>query len=89
VITKKYFKPDENLQLFRTYQEKDENAQNAYMYLLFEYELLDQVSNYLDEQGESEFMKFRALYQLKKSSNKYKLEDIIDIHSVCSKSDFS
>jgi len=89
VITKKYFKPEENLLLFREYQIKDENAQNAYLYLLFEYELLDQVSNYLDEQGDNEFIKFRALHQLKKSNSKYKLDDIIDIHSVCSKINFS
>jgi len=84
-ITKKYFKPEENLQLFREYQAKDEKAQNAYLYLLFEYELLDQVANYLDEQGENEFVKFRAFYTLKKANSKYKLEDIIDISTVCKK----
>ncbi len=84
-ITKKYFKPEENLQLFRAYQTKDEKAQNAYLYLLFEYELLDQVANYLDEQGENEFVKFRALYALKKANSKYKLEDIIDISTLCKK----
>jgi len=88
-ITKKYFKPEENLLLYREYQVKDENAQNAYLYLLFEYELLDQVSNYLDEQEEADFIKFRALYQLKKTNSKYKLNDIIDIPSVCAKSNFS
>lgn len=88
-ITKKYFKPEENLLLYREYQSKDENAQNAYLYLLFEYELLDQVSSYLDEQEEGDFIKFRALYQLKKTNSKYKLNDIIDIPSVCAKSNFS
>jgi len=87
-ITKKYFKPEENLQLFREYQAKDEKAQNAYLYLLFEYELLDQVSNYLDEQEEREFIKFRALYTLKKTNSKYKLEDIIDTASLCAKTRF-
>jgi len=88
-ITKKYFKPEENLSLFKEYQDKDEKAQNAYLYLLFEYELLDQVSNYLEEHEENEFVKFRALHQLKKTNSKYKLEDIIDIHSVCTKTNFS
>ncbi len=83
-ITKKYFKPDENLILFREYQMKNEKAQNAYLYLLFEYELLDQVSKYLDEHDENDFMKFRALYTLKKEHSKFKLEDIIDINSICS-----
>ncbi len=83
-ITKKQFKPEENLTLFREFQKKDEKAQNAYLYLLFEYELLDQVATYLDEQDEDEFMKFRALYTLKKEYSQFKLEDIIDIKSICS-----
>ena len=83
VITKKYFKPEENLLLFRSYQADNEKAQNAYLYLLFEYELLEQASSYLDEQEENEFIKFRALYTLKKEHSRYKLEDIIDINSIC------
>ena len=83
LVTKKYFKPEENLTLFRGFQLKDDKAQNAYLYLLFEYELLDQVATYLNEQEEDEFVKFRALYELKTQHNKYQLEDIIDIHSVC------
>ena len=76
--TKKYFKPEENLILFREFQSKNEKAQNAYLYLLFEYELLEQVAIYLDEQGDNEFMKFRAFLALKKEHSKFKLEDIID-----------
>jgi len=82
-VTKKYFKPDENLALFHTYQKKNEKAENAYLYLLFEYELIDQVGIFLEEQENNEFLKFRALYELKRKNSKYKLEDIIDIHSVC------
>lgn len=82
-VTKKYFKPDENLSLFRTYQKNNEKAENAYLYLLFEYELIDQVGTFLEEHEENEFLKFRALYDLKRKNSKYKLEDIIDIHSVC------
>jgi len=88
LITKKYFKPEENLNLFRDYQKEDEKAQNAYLYLLFEYELLEQASNYLDEQEADEFVKFRALNTLKKEHNKYKLEDIMDIDSICSETKF-
>jgi hypothetical protein len=86
IITKKHFKPEENLALFYAYQSQNEKAQNAYLYLLFEYELLEQVSNYLQEQGESEFMKFRALYILKREHRGYKLDDIIDIGSLCQES---
>lgn len=82
-VTKKYFNPEENLALFRGYQLDNPKAQNAYLYLLFEYELLDQVATYLNEQEDHEFIKFRALWELKQEHNKYKLEDIIDIQTVC------
>jgi hypothetical protein len=82
-VTKKQFKPDENLGLFRRYQLENPKAQNAYLYLLFEYELLDEVNAYLDEQDEGDFIKFRALYELKKEHKKFKLEDLIDTDSIC------
>lgn len=83
-VTKKYFNPEENLLLFRTFQAENNKAQNAFLYLLFEYELLDQVALYLQEQEESEFIKFRAWYTLKQEyNNPYRLKDIIDIDSIC------
>jgi hypothetical protein len=82
-IIKKEFTPDENLALFFSYQTKNPKAQYAYLYLLFEYELMDEVGRYLDEQEESEFMQFRALYTLKKSNERYQLEDIINIDTIC------
>ncbi len=82
-VTKKYFKPDENLTLFRAYQKENPKAQNAYLYLLFEYELLDQVAAFFEEHEESEFLKFRAFYKLKRQNSKYRMRDIIDIDHVC------
>ena len=82
-ITKKQFSPDKNLTLFKQYQQNNPKAQNAYLYLLFEYELLDEVGNYLEEQETDEFIKFRALYELKQEHKNYKLEDLIDIDSIC------
>jgi hypothetical protein len=82
-VTKKQFTPDENLSLFKRYQAENPKAQNAYLYLLFEYELLDEAHAYLDEQDENEFIKFRALYELKKEHKKFKLEDIIDTDAIC------
>jgi hypothetical protein len=85
-ITKKHFSPDENLALFKAYQKENPKAQNAYLYLLFEYELLDEIEKYLDEQEEHEFMKFRALFELKKQNKGFKLEDLIDAESICKNS---
>lgn len=84
-VTKRYLRPDDNLGLFKSFQSKNEKAQNAYLYLLFAYELIEQVGIYLDEQDENDFLKFRAFYQLKKENSKYRLEEIIDIYSVCNK----
>ncbi len=82
-VTKKQFAPDENLALFKRYQLENPKAQNAYLYLLFEYELLDEARAYLEEQDEDDFIKFRALYELKQEHKKYKLEDLIDIDAIC------
>ncbi len=82
-VTKKQFAPDENLKLFKRYQAENPKAQNAYLYLLFEYELLDEVGAYLDEQDGNDFIKFRALYELKKEHKKFKLEDLVDTDSIC------
>jgi hypothetical protein len=82
-VTKKIFSPDQNLALFKKYQKENPKAQNAYLYLLFEYELLDEIANYLDEQEEHEFMKYRALFELKKQNKGFKLEDLIDAESIC------
>jgi len=82
-VTKKIFRPDENLALFRKYQDSNPRAQNAYLYLLFEYELMDEVSSYLEEQDDYEFVQFRALYDLKKSHKNYKLDNLIDINTIC------
>jgi len=76
-VTKKQFTPDENLALFKRYQAENSKAQNAYLYLLFEYELLDEINTYLDEQDEDDFIKFRALYK------KFKLEDLVETDTIC------
>lgn len=84
-VTKKFFTPEENLALFKRFQEKDDEGQSAYLYLLFEYELLDEAYNYLDEFEAGEFIKYRALYTLKKEHSGYRLEDILSQKSTCFK----
>ena len=81
--TKKIFSPDQNLTLFKRYQKENPKAQNAYLYLLFEYELLDEIANYFEEHEEHEFVKYRALFELKKQDKGFKLEDLIDAESIC------
>ena len=81
--TKKYLNPTENLALFKKYQKDNPKAQNAYIYLLFEYELIDEVKKYLDEHDENDFIKFRALLDLRQANKNYKLDDLIDFNSIC------
>ncbi|SFZ98141.1 Arginine/ornithine antiporter ArcD [hydrothermal vent metagenome] len=82
-ITKKQFSPDENLALFKKYQSEYPKAQLSYLYLLFEYELMDEVGLYLDEQHENDFVRARALYSLKKANKNYKIEDLMNINTIC------
>jgi hypothetical protein len=82
IVTRK-FPPDQNLIFFRTLQKKDENASNAYLYLLFEYEMLDAIEEYLDENAEHEFIRYRALYTLKRNDSKYKMDSLINSDAVC------
>jgi len=82
-ITKRLFSPDENLVLFKKYQNENPKAQYAYLYLLFEYELLDEAGAYLEEHDVREFIRARAFYALKKANKNFKIEDLIDIDTVC------
>jgi len=84
-VTKRVFSPAQNLALFKEYQSKYPKAQEAYLYLLFDYELIDEASAYLDEHEAHEFLKFRAFNELKKSQKKFKLEDLVTVNTVCSK----
>jgi len=81
--TIKKLTPDENLTLFKKLAQESEAAQNAYLYLLFQYEMLDEVKAYLEESEEDDFKPFRALYILKKGKYNYRVSDIISSTNVC------
>ncbi len=82
-ITMKQLSPDENLMLWREYQDKYSKAEIAYLYLLFDYEMIDKAGEYLEEHDEEDFKRFRALYDLKKEHKKYKITDLMDIRHIC------
>jgi len=79
----KKFSPDDNLALIRKLMERDESAKSAYLYLLFEYEMLDTVKHFLEEHDEYEFKPFRAYLILKKNKYNFKIEDLIDSDNIC------
>ena len=78
-----HLSPDDNLKLWREYEKKYSKAEIAYLYLLFEYEMIDKAGEYLNEHDESEFKRFRALYDLKKEHKKYKITDLMNIRHIC------
>lgn len=79
----KQLTPDENLAIFKKMAEDKDVAQTSYLYLLFQYEMLDAAKHYLEESDESEFKPFRALYVLKKGKYNYRLSEMISIDTVC------
>jgi hypothetical protein len=44
---------------------------------------MDEVASYLEEQDDSDFIRARALLELKKSDKNFKIEDLIDINTLC------
>jgi len=75
--------PDDNLTLWREYESKYSDSQIAYLYLLFDYEMLEKAEEYLDEHDENDFKRFRALLDLKKLHKKYRIQDMMDIRHIC------
>jgi hypothetical protein len=75
--------PDENLKLWREYENKYADAQIAYLYLLFDYEMIEKAGEYLEEQDEKDFIRFRALFDLKQEHKKYKITDMMNIRHIC------
>ncbi len=75
--------PKASLSLFNSFQQKDEKAEAAYLYLLLEYEMMDNAKEFLDANPENDFKKLKLFYNLKLTHSTYKLQDIMDIDSVC------
>jgi len=79
----KELSPDENLKLWSEYEKRYPAAQIAYLYLLFDYEMIEKAGEYLDEHEEKDFKRFRALFDLKKEHKKYKITDLMNIRHIC------
>ncbi len=82
----KRFSPDENLSFFKQLAKEKEMAQSAYLYLLFEYEMIDDAEKFLEEHREDEFKPFRALLILKRNKHNFRIDDLIDINIICNDS---
>ncbi len=83
VTTTKLLKPYANIALFNKYRQKNSKAESAYIWILFEYEKVEDIKDFLEEQGDNEFVKYRALLELRNYNHHFKLEDFIDKNSIC------
>ncbi|SHO81690.1 Probable membrane protein Cj0124c [hydrothermal vent metagenome] len=83
ITTMKKLKPQVNIALFNKYRQNDTKAENAYICMLFDYERVEDVKEFLEEQKDNEFMKYRVLIELRDNNHRFKLEDFIDKKSVC------
>ncbi len=75
--------PDENLTLFKRYAAEHAPAQSAYLFLLFRYEMIEKVKDFLEEHEPDDFIAFRAFYTLKQNKYNYKVRDFIGAENAC------
>ncbi len=66
--------PDGLLFMFEKLYEKDENAVEAYLYILFELQMIDQVREILENSAEDELQKYKYLIFLKDSGKNFNIE---------------
>lgn len=66
--------PSEWVRLFEHISDGDENAENAYFYVLFELEMLEEIKTRLKSQSAQDFLHVRAYLDLKNNGKKYPIE---------------
>jgi len=76
-LYKEALTPDKLLELFETISEDNEEATNAYFYVLCELEMIDKLRDLLSGYGENEMLPFKAILDLKEAGKHYSLDDII------------
>lgn len=75
-LYKKSVQPDELIKMFETISNENELAIDAYLVILFEYEMIDKVRETLNGYANEEYQPFRALLDLKDSGKNYTLENL-------------
>lgn len=75
-IYKKSFSPEEIIKLFEDLSTKNEEANYAYLYILFEYEMLDNIREILQNSANNEYLPFKALLDLKGAGKHYRLDSL-------------
>ncbi len=65
--------PEQRMRLFETLAEQDEEAQEAYLYTLFDLEMIDTAKEFLESIGTEDAMKFRAYLALKECGHTFSI----------------
>jgi len=65
--------PEQRMRLFELLCEQDEEAQDAYLYTLFDLEMIDTAKEFLETIGSEDAMKFRAYLALKEAGQTYSI----------------
>jgi len=65
--------PEQRMRLFETLAEQDEEAQEAYLYTLFDLEMIDTAKEFLETIGADDAMKFRAYLALKEGGHTFNI----------------
>lgn len=68
--------PDEIIGLFEELSNTNEAALDAYVYILFEYEMIDKIRDIFSSTSSDELTAFKALLELKDSGKQYTLDSI-------------
>lgn len=65
--------PEQRTKLFEVLAEQDEEAHEAFLYTLFDLEMIDRAKEFLETQRDDEAMKFRAYLALKESGHNFNI----------------
>lgn len=75
-IYKETMSPDRIIKLFETISVNNDEAMPAYLYTLFEFEMVDEIRDTLAATAKDEYVPFKALLDLKDSGKHYTLDSI-------------
>ncbi len=73
---KKSLIPDEIISLFEELSNSNEQALEAYVYVLFEYEMIDKIRDIFASVADEDLTAYKALLELKDSGKQYTLDSI-------------
>ncbi len=79
LIAKRYthrMPPEQLIKLFEDLSSNNESANEAYLYILFEYEMIDEIREIINNSQKDEFIPYKALLDLKDSGKHYNFENI-------------